>query len=261
MYDSIQVSQIPAQAAYVAGYVNGRWPTAPVLKRAFPHARLLSITITASADADCLDVEQGDATIAQAPGWVKRQLARGLYRPVVYAQASSMGALLHALESAGITRASVRLWAAHYGEGAHICGPASCKYPAIPACDGTQWTPAALGRDLDESVLLADFFDPRPKPKPAPKPSFTWKDHEPMLMKPGAGAITPVALPSGATKIVLTPESTATVGVQTHDHGMVTETLAWQPPGGKVVAIPGGVQFVHLHRIDAGTGDVAYSWE
>ena len=82
-----------------------------------------------------------------------------------------------------------------------------------------------------------------------------------MIMKPGAGAITPVALPSGATKIVLTPQDTATVGIQTHDHGTVQVDLAWQPPGGKVVDIPGGVQFVLLHRIDAGTGDVGFSWE
>lgn len=97
--------------------------------------------------------------------------------------------------------------------------------------------------------------------KPAPKPAFTWKDHEPMLMKRGAGAITPVALPAGATKLVLTPESTAQVAVQTHDHGSVTVDLEWQPPGGKVVDVPGGVQFVHLHRLDAGLDDVSVTWQ
>ena len=34
--------------------------------------------------------------------------------------------------------------------------------------DGTQWTNAALGRNLDESVLAAEFFGPPPAPKPAP---------------------------------------------------------------------------------------------
>ena len=82
-----------------------------------------------------------------------------------------------------------------------------------------------------------------------------------MLMKRGAGAITPVALPAGATKLVLTPESTAQVAVQTHDHGSVTVELDWQPPGGKVVDIPGGVQFVHLHRLDGGLDDVSVTWQ
>ena len=41
----------------------------------------------------------------------------------------------------------------------------------MPACDGTQWTSSALGRDLDESLLLDDFFT-------APEPPVTltsWK--------------------------------------------------------------------------------------
>lgn len=157
MYDSVEVSQIPSDATAAAGYVNGNWATFPALRERFPHARVLTITVTASADADALDVENGDATVAQAPGWVKRQIARGLHRPVVYAQASTMGALLMALESQGIARPSVRLWSAHYSE-AHICSQTSCRFPAVPACDGTQWTPHALGKDLDESLLLDDFF-------------------------------------------------------------------------------------------------------
>ena len=54
---------------------------------------------------------------------------------------------------------------------------------------------------------------------------------------------------------------TATVGIQTHDHGTVQVDLAWQPPGGKVVDIPGGVQFVHLHRLDGGLDDVSVTWQ
>jgi hypothetical protein len=60
---------------------------------------------------------------------------------------------------------------------------------------------------------------------------------------------------------VLTPADTAQVGVQTHDHGTQIVDLEWQPPGGKIVPIPGGVQFLHLHRVDDGTGDVAVGWE
>lgn len=163
MYDSIQVSQIPPDATAAAGYVNGNWPTYEALKAKFPHAHLLSIAVNASADADVLDVEQGDATPPQAPGWIKRQFARQACRPVIYANASTMPAVVQALTAAGIVRSSVRLWSAHYTE-AHICGPASCHFPGVPACDGTQWTPHALGRDLDQSLLLDDFFATAPEP-------------------------------------------------------------------------------------------------
>lgn len=163
LYDSIDVSQIPSGATAVAGYLGGRWPTYTALRQRFPHGHLLSIAVNASEDADVLDVEKGDATPAQAVGWIKRQLARKAYRPVIYVQASTMPGLLSALSASGISRSSVRLWSAHY-EGPHICGPASCRYPGVPACDGTQWTPNALGRDLDESLLLDDFFATPPEP-------------------------------------------------------------------------------------------------
>jgi hypothetical protein len=136
--------------------------------------------------------------------------------------------------------------------------------PGVPA-PWTSWaihqyTDSPLDRDVAAYPSLAAMRAALGKPAPEPKLPV-WKDHEPMLMKPGAGSITPVALPSGAKKIVLTPEDTATVGVQTHDHGTLQVDLEWQPPGGKVVEIPGGVQFVHLHRIDGGKGDVSYTWE
>ena len=170
MYDSIDVSQIPSDAAAAAGYVGGNWPTLVTLQRLFPHAHLLPVAISAGEDAEMLDVENGDATIEQAPSWVRRQEARGVYRPGLYSQASNMGALWLTVQAAGIARASVRLWSAHYGLGQHICGPGVCGYP-IPGCDGTQWTQNALGRNLDQSLLLADFFDgPPPKPAPAISP-------------------------------------------------------------------------------------------
>jgi len=51
----------------------------------------------------------------------------------------------------------VRLWSAHYGFGEHICGPASCKLVPVEV-DGTQWTNSALNRNLDQSLLLENFF-------------------------------------------------------------------------------------------------------
>lgn len=156
MFDSIEISQIPAYADAVAGYVGGAWPTFSLLASAFPNAHRLSIAISASEDAEALDIETGDATPAQAPGWAKRQQARGVARPVLYANLSTMPAVLSELSAAGIPRSQVRLWSAHYGAGAHICGPSTCGHGT--AMDGTQWTDTALGRNLDQSLLSADFF-------------------------------------------------------------------------------------------------------
>jgi hypothetical protein len=195
MYDSTNVGALPHGADAYAGYVEGLFPTFAALKRQFTAsgAHLLSIAVFASGDAECLDIEPGDATNAQAPGWVKRQLARGAHRPCLYTSVGNMDALVTALGGAGISRAAVRLWSAHYGQGKHICGPATCGLTRH-ASDGTQWTDSALGRSLDESILLSDFFSPS---APAIQPIV----EESMLLKTGAGALTPVAIPHGATHV------------------------------------------------------------
>ena len=84
-----------------------------------------------------------------------------------YASVDLMQAeVIPVLQAAGIPRADVRLWTAHHA-GKHICGPLTCGEISTDA-DGTQWTDQAFGRDLDQSLLLADFFG-TPKPAPAKK--------------------------------------------------------------------------------------------
>ncbi len=211
MYDSTNVGTLPHGADAYAGYVQGAFPTFAALERLFAASgvHLLSIAVFASGDADCLDIEVGDATIAQAPGWVKRQLARGAHRPCLYTSVSNMDALVTTLGGAGISRAEVRFWSAHYGQGKHICGAGTCGLTRH-ACDGTQWTDAALGRSLDESILLSDFFS---LSAPATQPIV----EESMLLKTGAGSLTPVAIPHGATHVRLLAQDTATVGSRGHN--------------------------------------------
>lgn len=158
MFDSIEVDQIPTNAPAVAGYVGGNWPTYLELQTRFPKAEKLSIAISASEDAQCLDIEAGDATPGQAPGWVRRQLARGVKRPVLYTSASQMDLVVSVLRAAGIGRSQVRLWSAHYTFAPHLCGPHSCGEVHSTTADATQWTDAALGRNLDQSLVAAGFF-------------------------------------------------------------------------------------------------------
>jgi hypothetical protein len=170
MLDSITVANLPAGADAYLGYEDGKWPTFNALSARFPHAFLLSMAVSATADAEGCDMEAGDLTAQQVPAWVARQVQRAVWRPVVYASASSIPAVLGALGHAGIARPAVRLLSAHYGAGKHICGPVTCRYPGVPAADGTQWTdsaPGNAGTRVDESLLLDDFFSP-PEPAGAP---------------------------------------------------------------------------------------------
>lgn len=156
MFDTVDTALLPAGFAY-AGYSDGRFANLNQIHARFPQAQVLTIAVFAKDDAECLDVETGDATPAQAAGWVTRQLSRGVKRPCLYASASVMSQVLSAMKEAGVSRNLLRLWSAHYTGTPHICGPASCREMSISA-DGTQWTDRARGINLDESLLLADFF-------------------------------------------------------------------------------------------------------
>lgn len=149
MFDSVDLNTIPASARAVAGYVGGHWPTFQGLVSRFPGAHHLSIAVNSSEDAECLDIENGDATPVEAPVWFRRQKARSVKRPCFYASLSIMSQVREALSHAGIQRGEYRLWVAHYTFVAHL----------EPGYDACQWTDRALGRNLDQSLCSPTFFD------------------------------------------------------------------------------------------------------
>src|ERR1019366_3136675 len=146
------------------GYTGGSWPTYNALVAAFPHAYHLSIAINASSSGRCLDVEPGDASNGEEPGWFNNHPIKTEGKPVLYTSASNVQALIDTMSGAGIPRPAYLVWSAHYGW-YHICGNSGvgggCSYPLA---DGTQFNDVALGRNLDESVLNDSFFGPPAPP-------------------------------------------------------------------------------------------------
>lgn len=158
MYDSVTLSEIPRNAPAVAGYVGGRFLTFPKLAAQFPNARHVSIAVASTQDADVLDIEPGNSRPDLAPGWFRRQKARGLKRtPVLYSSLSDAKNVVSAMSRAGIPRNQYRLWTAHYTHKPHICGP-SCGFGMPTTADATQWTDKALGRNLDQSLVRPSFW-------------------------------------------------------------------------------------------------------
>ena len=159
MYDDVNVSLIPVSAEAVAGYVDGRWPTYAQLVKKFPHAKhFVSIAVFSSDNAEVLDIEPGDATIAQAVAWIKRQHARGEKRPVAYTSLAQAELLIQALDHAGFKFGiDYLLWTAHYSGKPHLCSK-SCGLGFTHVAHATQWTDHAGGVSLDESLVSAEFF-------------------------------------------------------------------------------------------------------
>lgn len=178
MYDSVTVGEIPHNATAVLGYNDGEFNTAKELDREFPHADKVILSALGILTPGCngIDCEPGDVPPTDFEAILKdirTLLDRGVWRPVVYASQSNMGAIVRYLTAHGIKRARFRVLSAHYGLGVHICSPQTCRLPDGQPCDftadGTQITDHALSRNLDESILHDDFF-PHHLPKRNRKP-------------------------------------------------------------------------------------------
>jgi hypothetical protein len=267
MYDTIYNNQFPAGAQAYAAYVDGglgNQPNYAFIVNTFPKAEHLSIALFSGNNADALDVEAGAATPGEIPAWCTRQRQRGIQRPCIYANASTMqGSVLPVLSQAKIARSTVRLWTAHYGLGEHICGPSSCGALSIEA-DGTQWTSSALGRVLDQSELQASFFT-------TDQTVTAEAELESGQLNTGKNALTSIAVAPGTAHHVafgcdnsLAAQSPAVLRVAIYDTGPgwhVTQNVVIDGTKGlHVMAFPNPAKtgVVSVIRTDAGGFPVGY---
>jgi len=114
MYDAVTAANIPRDAQMVAGYIDrivlAPWTAADWAR--FPNA--IHVTIVkkpTTNDGHVLDVEPGDATPAQAPGWVRMRRDSGA-DPTVYCDLATWGSVRAAFRNQGV--AEPHYWIAHY---------------------------------------------------------------------------------------------------------------------------------------------------
>ena len=103
MGDGVDPANIPQGLYAVAGYVDGLfvWPKLAWLR--FRGSKLVRIATNASTDdGDALDVENGDATPAQAPGWVSMRRRAGRV-PAVYCNQDTWPLVLAAFAAAAVS--------------------------------------------------------------------------------------------------------------------------------------------------------------
>lgn len=180
MVDSTDRGVIPVDAAAVAGYCgqHNHYQSFWWFKEDFPHAIVVPVLAFAQDYLDevdqniCLDIEPGNSGPETAPGFIQREHARGVIRPIIYAARADMQAALGYCDRAGIARSSYRRWVAHPDGVAHICTSSRCGYD----CDGTEasqyvWNPG--GRNIDISLCADSFFASAPPQPLPPKPEDT----------------------------------------------------------------------------------------
>lgn len=107
--DSVDPRAVPP-SDIVGGYGDGRWIWSPAWYDGtsngwdlHPNGRHLVFVVDPAAAGDALDVERGDATPADAPGWVQRwDRTTGWRAAMLYMNRDTWPAVVAALAAAGI---------------------------------------------------------------------------------------------------------------------------------------------------------------
>lgn len=141
--------------------------------------------------------------------------------------------------------------------------------PRIPA-PWTSWllhqysTGGTIDRDVARFTDAADLraaLGARTKPDPIPPaPARQVIQEDPMLLKTGEGAVTPVVIPAPATAVRFFAAGPAALDVQFHGHTATTVKLD-RAGGSKRIEAPKGCHAVTVIRADTGTVDVAVAVE
>ena len=142
LYDSTSANDIPSDAPLVGGYVDGlyRWTSADWAR--FPNSTQVRIAVSpATNDGFVLDVEQGDATPAQAPVWVQMRRNAKIGNATIYCSRSVLPEIQAAFTAAGV--AQPFYWVADWTGTVHM----------VPGAVATQYAdPPASGGHFDLSV-------------------------------------------------------------------------------------------------------------
>lgn len=175
MYDAVTPENIPWDAPMVAGYVDpgGLFTWRDDQWALFPNAVKIRIAGWASTnDGHVLDVEAGDATPGQAPGWVRMRRDAGMW-PTVYCSWAVWGDVRAAFIEQGVTEPEY--WIAAYpgigprlyeGSLAHQyvdVGPYDLSvvadfWPGVDSLGPTPKPPAPTDEDEDMQILFSPSF-------------------------------------------------------------------------------------------------------
>ncbi len=186
MYDSVNINDIPANAAVVASYVDGAYANTAAAFTKFPHAQHVTITVFGSLAAQVADVETGDLTPASGALWAHNKILNG-QRPTIYCNASTRPSVVSALSKYNLEFVrDVDSWVAQYD-----------GVPTVPAGTVAKQYEGNTAQGVDISVTnnvwpAAVVTPPAPvPPRPLPKVSTNMATAVPtggqLIVRPDGG--------------------------------------------------------------------------
>lgn len=151
LFDSTDANSIPLSGwDALAGYISGNWQSFQPIRNRFPRAPVMSIATWYTHDAMAFDIEKGDGTPDQAPGWLDRQYNRGLTKPALY-----FGGDIATLRSYTGTRP---FW--WWTTNGWLWNTNKQTPPALtPGSDATQWqNHGPNGENVDQTIMSDAMF-------------------------------------------------------------------------------------------------------
>lgn len=165
MFDSTVTADLPAPPdGLVAAYVDGRFANVDAVRRRFPKARVVTITVTGRAGAHVCDTEPGNIGPAGAARWAKAEVAAGR-PPTLYCMASQWSEVKAAVKANGIAD-KVSYWIAQYDGKPTIPAGAVAKQYASSDVPAGQAGHTDGHKDVS---VVADHWpgvDPAPRTRP-----------------------------------------------------------------------------------------------
>ena len=128
MYDSVNPGLIPGNVRMVAGYMDGDYAWTKEDWGRFPGAEKVIITVRGSLTGNVADVENGDMTPEQAPGWINAKQQAGKRGATIYCNRATMSTVQHYCRGH-----AYYLWVADWTGVAHIIpGTVAVQYKTVP---------------------------------------------------------------------------------------------------------------------------------
>jgi hypothetical protein len=246
MYDATVPGNIRASAAMVAWYGDGLYAWSQADLDRFADAVKVRITVFADDDeGQVLDVENGDATPVEAPGWAQRRRAAG-QDPTVYCNASTWPQVRAEFALAKV--AEPHWWIAEYDGRPEVpAGAVAKQYLGGPTA-------------LFDVSAVADYWpgvDPAPKPAPAPEEAMANG-----MITGKAGSKQDIVCPMGKRPDLITfgCSEAARLSVDTRVKGTADVEVDLSYVETKPVEWPKGIDMIVVHVVEAAADGTPISW-
>lgn len=179
MADSVTPSNLPAGFDLYGGYDDGHYNNIAAIKSRYPTKTAIAFTVFPSDNfGDCLDVESGDATPAQAPAWTQMRRKAGHGGPLNYCSWAALDSLIAAYHAANVPLPGIVI--------AGYPAPDGDAIPVVPGVNivAHQWIDHG---PYDESIVV-DYL-PGIDPPPNSQPTIVPEDLFAMIASDPAFAV------------------------------------------------------------------------